>query len=88
MAETFLDRLIGIRARNANGTLLIDSRYLHTIGLKHPLHMVSIDQEMRVTEVRTVPPNSFVSFQGSRFVLELQETAAPRVGSQLEMTDV
>lgn len=88
LAETFSDRLLGIRhAKAANGVVMPTTR-LHTFGLTAPIVAVSLDDELRVVETRVVPPNRMVWFRRARSVLELEmRLAPPEVGDTVEIID-
>ena len=60
---------------------------LHTIGLKKPIWMAGLDDEMKVVEVRDVPPGRLVWLRGADRVLELDGISPPVIGAELAITD-
>lgn len=88
-ADTFQDRLLGIKARDSEGAVLIPTRSVHSFGLSKPLRLVGLDRGMRVIDARRLRPNRVAYIRGASFILELAEgTMTPRPGTRLEVSDV
>jgi len=87
-AESFLDRLHGIRAVTDGDGVLLDRTSIHTIGLDRSLAVVAVDGEMTVIESRLVPPNRFARFRDASFVLEVDvATPLPPSGTRIVIQD-
>jgi hypothetical protein len=51
--------------------------------------VAGLDASMRVTSVKTLPPNRLIIMPGARMVIEAPAgTPLPSVGDRVEMTDV
>ena len=88
-ADTFQDRLLGIRARDSKSAVLLATRSVHSFGLNTPLRLVGLDKGMRVVGTRRLRPNRIAYISGASFILELDEdTTAPRTGTRVEVSDV
>lgn len=87
-AESFFDRLFGVRARWSEEVLLIQTRSVHTFGLGRTLSLVAIDNRMTVVGHRVLKPNRLAYFSKARFVMELPDGAAgPKIGSSIRIED-
>jgi uncharacterized membrane protein (UPF0127 family) len=62
---------------------------VHSFGRRQALEVVGLDASMRVTSVKTLPPNRIIIMPGARMVIEAPAGAPlPSLGDCIEMTDV
>lgn len=86
-ATSFMERLLGIRAKDVEAVLL-DTSSVHTIGMSGPIELVALDDELKVVETRTVGPNRVVWVRSARHILELPAgSMVPGISQQLELVD-
>ena len=86
-ATSFMERLVGIRAKNVEAVLL-DTSSVHTVGVGAPIELVALDEELKVVETRTVGPNRVVWVRSARHMLELPAgSVVPGISQQLELVD-
>jgi uncharacterized membrane protein (UPF0127 family) len=84
VAETFLDRLMGIRSAAGREGVLLRVRSVHTFGLSKPISVFSTSRDGTVVEVRTLRPNRVAVFRGAEHLIELPDGRdLPLVGSQV-----
>ena len=87
LAIRFRDRLKGIR-RDEPG-LLLATRSVHGMWLRHPLWTVALDESLRVVRIVRLRPGRVVTFLDARLVLELaHDRAPPSLGTRLSMEKV
>ena len=88
-AVRFHERLLGRWSPTALDATLIDTRTVHTFGLKESIGVVGIDEHLTVVAAAKLEPNHVVWFRKARYILELPaDFDLPRVGSALEMSYV
>lgn len=88
MAESFVDRLVGVKSTLSEEVLLIRTRSVHTFGLGRALRLVAIDNRMSVVGHRVLKPNRMAYFPKAKFVMELPDgSAVPGVGSRVRIED-
>ena len=90
VAQTRLDRVRGLtpRARlDADAALLFrHASSVHTFGMRFPLLVVRLDEELRVVDARRVPPRRLVlPIRRARHVLECAERTDLRIGDRLRV---
>jgi hypothetical protein len=88
-ATSFRDRLVGVRSRLSQDSLILRTWTIHTFGLRSPLAVVALDADLRVMASRLVAPGRMAFFRGARFVLELPgDRPLPSPGTQVTVRDV
>lgn len=88
LAESFFDRLLGVRHRTAEHVVVIPTNAVHTVGLPEALEIVGLDRSGEVVATRTVPPNRFVRVRGATRVVELPAgSRVPQVGVSVVISD-
>jgi hypothetical protein len=88
LARSFADRLLGLWRAPPGATVVLPVASVHTIGRRKPLEVAGLDASMRVTSVRTLPPNRFIVMPGARMVIEAPAgQSLPAVGDRVQMTD-
>lgn len=86
LAESFCDRLLGIKSPSAAAGLVIEARSIHTMGLRRTLTVFAVDQEGVVLDVRLVPPNRIAFFPAAHLIIELPSGQVPaHAGSRVEV---
>jgi uncharacterized membrane protein (UPF0127 family) len=89
LARTFADRLLGVWGAPTGATVVLPVGSVHSFGRRQPLEVAGLDASMRVTSVKTLPPNRLIIMPGARMVIEAPAGAPlPSVGDRVEMTDV
>lgn len=89
LARTFTDRLLGMWGAPAGATVVLPVASVHSFGRRQALEVAGLDASMRVTSVKTLPPNRIIVMPGARMVIEAPAGAPlPSVGDRVEMTDV
>ena len=87
-ATSFRDRLLGVKSRLSQDSLILRTWTIHTFGLRSPLGVVALDADLRVLASRLVPPGRVAFFPGARFVLELpSDRPLPPPGTQVTVRD-
>lgn len=87
VADTFLDRLRGMRAPAGCGGVILRSRSVHTLGMNRPIGVFATDRAGTVIAVRVLPPNRVAVFRGAQHVVELPEgRPLPVIGSPVAST--
>lgn len=82
-AATFWRRLTGLRPVATNA-LLLRARSVHTVGMRHALGVVGLDEGFVVVGARTVQPLRVVLMGSARWILELPpDRPLPEVGVTL-----
>lgn len=88
VAESFFERLRGVKLSAARQGILIHRSAVHTMGIADAIETVAVDREGRVVGVRTLSPNRFAWFRRAKYVLELPAgSPVPPIGSLVEVTD-
>lgn len=84
VADTFRERLIGIRSKNAVGGILLRSKSIHTFGLDRAINVFALDHNGIVIASETVKPNRVVFFRRASRIVELPvEVAAPELNARV-----
>lgn len=87
-AIRFDERLFGRWSSNALDAVLIDTRSVHSFGMKRVCEVVGIDADLKVVGVSTLKPNRIISFPTASLILELPERSpVPLVGTTIEIDD-
>jgi hypothetical protein len=87
LARTFLDRLLGLRRAPPGSALVMRARSVHGFGMRHPIPVVGLDEEMRVVSTRTLRPNRVMVIPSARILVELpSRQPVPRIGDRVEVT--
>ena len=77
LGRTWAERWRGLRPRPDGGGLLLETRSVHTFGMREPLWVASLDACGRVLRVRLLPPGRAFLDLDARWVLELPASAEP-----------
>lgn len=89
MAETFWDRLRGIKKIPDGSGVALRSRAIHTVGLEKPFGAFGLDQTGTVVTVKTLAPNRFFYFRDADLVVELpEESELPPEGATIRVSHV
>jgi hypothetical protein len=81
--------LFGVWRAPEGATVVLRVASVHTLGRREPMEVAGLDASMRVTSVKTLPPNRLISMPGARMVIETPAgQPLPAVGDLVEMTDV
>lgn len=71
LAVSFWQRFWGLRFMDHDTCLLLPQCcFIHTIGLKYPIHVAFLDTQYRVIQLRFIRPNGLAFNQKAVFVLE------------------
>lgn len=88
-AESFADRLFGLRRLQPGAALLIRTSSVHGWGMKQPFRAIGLEANLVVLAHITVKPGKLVWFPGCTAVVELPlHIPPPPIGTQLEITGV
>lgn len=83
-AETFPDRLFGMRYLQAKGGVLLRTRSVHTLGLKRHIRALSTSPTGEVLAIRDLRPNRVAFFRGAQYIIELPAGhPVPKVGASV-----
>jgi uncharacterized membrane protein (UPF0127 family) len=91
VADRPWSRMRGLLGRSGldagEGIMLRPTNSIHMLFMRFPIDAVFVDRNLRVLDVRTVPPWRFAAKRRSKAVLELAAGAAEgvRVGEQLTL---
>lgn len=89
VAESFFERLRGVKLSTAVSGVVIRRSAVHTMGVSSAIETVAVDREGTVIGVRSLAPNRFAWFRGASYLVELPGgTEVPEVGSKVVMADV
>lgn len=84
VADTFLDRLAGMKAPDGRDGVILRARSVHTLGMKQPIGVFATNHAGTVIAVRIVPPNRVAVFRGAEHLVELPAgRPLPVVGSHI-----
>lgn len=82
MAESFLERLVGIKSRQASQGVLLRTRSIHSFGLGESIGVFVADRDWTVLLARKMPPNRVALFRSGKYVVELPpRRELPAVGA-------
>jgi uncharacterized membrane protein (UPF0127 family) len=86
--QTRRERMRGLLGRESmapgRALMLERTRSVHTVGMRFPLAVALLDRDLRVLQIRRVPPNRLVlPRRRTRHVLELGADEDLRVGDRL-----
>ena len=85
-AVSFGERLLGLRSRQCDGALLIDTNSVHTFGLD-PIGVIGIGRDSQVVRAKLLSSNRIVWVRGATRILEVPEgMTLPPVGATIEIT--
>lgn len=70
LAESFVDRLLGIRRIGGADLVIIPGSSVHGIGMSSPLWTTGVTDEGVVLQARPLRPGRVVRFPGAACVLE------------------
>lgn len=85
-AGSFLEKWRGVKGLPEGSRLILAARSVHGFGLKGPLLVAAMDDDMRVTDVQVLEPGRVLTFPRARFILEMPiEGDPPPVGAMLEL---
>lgn len=89
VAESFFERLRGMKLSTVVRGVVIRRSAVHTLGLSSAIEIVAVDREGRVIGARTLAPNRFAWLRGASYLIELPGGAElPEVGSEVVVDDV
>jgi len=84
LAETRVERLLGIRGLDPGVGLLLRTRSVHSIGLALPLLIMAVDLSGRVVCGKMLAPHRVVFVAEAAWIAELPSDAfCPEVGTRL-----
>lgn len=87
-AESFLDRLMGMRSTSGREGVMLRTRSVHTFGLDEPIGVFCTNSNGTVVETRTLQPNRIAVFRRAAKVIELPHgRELPAVGSLVTSCD-
>ena len=70
LAETFVDRLLGIRRIGGADLVIIPGSSVHGIGMAAPLSVSGVTDDGVVSQTRRLDPGRVVRFPGAAWVIE------------------
>lgn len=70
LAETFVDRLLGIRRIGGADLVIIPGSSVHGIGMAAPLSVSGVTDDGVVSQTRRLDPGRVVRFPGAACVIE------------------
>lgn len=85
-ARSFSERLRGIRGVPDGWGLLVETRSVHGFGLREPLRVVALDDDLEVLGTKMLLPNRIVIYPQARLLIELTRARQPpRRGTRLRV---
>jgi hypothetical protein len=87
LAQTFTDRLLGVRRAPAGSVVVLSATSVHSFGLRRGLDLIGVDDQMRVVAKMSLPPNRVRVIPSARLIVELPTGGPlPEIGEQIEIT--
>lgn len=85
-AESFGDRLTGLRRLGPGESLIIRTSSVHALGMKRPFRAIGLSSDLVVIAHATVRPWRAIWFRRCSYVVELPlEVAPPPIGARMEI---
>ena len=87
LAQTFTERLLGVRRLPAGSVVVLPTTSVHSFGLRRSLDLIGVDDRMRVVATMPLPPNRVRVIPSARLIVEVPAGGPlPEIGEQIEIT--
>jgi hypothetical protein len=87
LAQTFTDRLLGVRRAPIDSVVVLSATTVHSFGLRRSLDLIGVDDQMRVVATMPLPPNRVRVISSARLIVEVPAGGPlPEIGEEIEIT--
>lgn len=85
----FVERFLGLKSSLSESAVLINTRSVHSFGMKRSIGVVAIDARSEVVGLARLRPNRVIWFRRARAILELPDgSTLPQIGARITVEDV